>query len=104
MPFSSEIKLSRLLDFENVTMISDPKALHSVQLPLWKSLMGGMLKRPEFQPCLDHFLGSWPDSDSHQTFLHPGVWVGNRDVSGQPDKIPAATMEGVANILLFERG
>ena len=30
--------------------------------------------------------------------------MGNRDVSGQPDKIPAATMEGVANILFFERG
>ena len=56
MPFCSEIKLARSLDFGNMTTISEPWALHSVQLPLWKGLMGGrILKRPELQPCLGHF-------------------------------------------------
>ena len=69
-----------------------------------KKSYGGDAEKAWVPALPGSFLGSWPDSDSHQTFLHPGVWVGNRDVSGQPDKIPAATMEGVANILLFERG
>ena len=42
MPFFSEIKLARLLNFENVTTISDPMA-HSVQLPSWKRRGGEVL-------------------------------------------------------------
>ena len=41
--FFSEIKLARLLNFENVTTISDPMALHSVQLPSWKRRGGEVL-------------------------------------------------------------
>ena len=53
MPFYSEIKHARPLEFGNVATISDPMALHFAQLPLRKSLMGGgMFKRPEF---LGHF-------------------------------------------------
>lgn len=49
-----------------------------------------MLKRPEFQPYLDHFwvLGRTVTL----TKLFPTQeCVGNREVSGQPDKMPKAT-------------
>lgn len=36
MSFFSKIKLARLIDFGNVTTISDPTALHAVQLSLRK--------------------------------------------------------------------
>ena len=36
MSFFSKIKLARLIDFGNVTTISDPIALHAVQLSLRK--------------------------------------------------------------------
>ena len=62
-----------------------------------------MLKRPEFQPCLDNFWVLGQTVTLTKFFsTQECEWV--RDVSGQPDKIPAATMEGVANILFFERG
>ena len=41
MSFFSKIKLARLIDFGNVTTISDPIALHAVQLSLRKGGGGG---------------------------------------------------------------
>lgn len=41
MSFFSKIKLARLIDFGNVTTISDPTALHAVQLSLRKGGGGG---------------------------------------------------------------
>ena len=41
MLFFSEIKLARLLDFENVTTISDPMALHSFNYHYKKVSRGG---------------------------------------------------------------
>ena len=92
MPFFSEIKLARLFDFENVTTISDPMALHSFNYHYKKvSRGGGDAEKAWVSALPGSFLGSWPDSNSHQTFPHPGVCVGNREVSGQPDRMPKAT-------------
>ena len=41
MSFFSKIKFARLIDFGNVTTISDPIALHAVQLSLRKGGGGG---------------------------------------------------------------
>ena len=41
MSFFSKIQVARLIDFGNVTTISDPIALHAVQLSLRKGGGGG---------------------------------------------------------------